>query len=220
MTKTQEINSLLIELHYFPCVSYFKLLSKYEKVFLEAEEHFIKQTYRNRTYILTSNKIDRLSIPVIHQDKKKPIKFLRIDYKQKWQLRHWRAIKSAYAKAPFFEYYADFFEKEIFANYETLWELNWNILSVCLRILDMPVILRQTDRYYKTEIAGNYFKSDLRNQLLPDLDTGIIHVKPYNQLFSSTFIKNLAILDLLFNEGPLSKQIILDSSVDFKTQNN
>ena len=114
MTETQEINSLLIELHYFPCVSYFKLLSAYEKVFLEAEEHFIKQTYRNRTYILTSNKIDRLSIPIIHEDKKKPIRLLSIDYKLKWQLRHWRAIQSAYAKAPFFEYYADFFEKEIF----------------------------------------------------------------------------------------------------------
>lgn len=212
MTEIEK-KDLLIELHYFPCVIYFSLLHKYENVCLEAQEHFIKQTYRNRAYILTSNKIDRLSVPIVHEDKKKPIRYLRIDYKQKWQQRHWRAIQSAYAKAPFFEYYGFMFEREIFKNHETLWELSTTILTLCLKILNLNIPVRQTDNYHKPETVNNSVFYDARNKITSDLNNGTIHAKSYNQLFSSTFIKNLSILDLLFNEGPSSKNILLESRI-------
>ena len=212
MTENKK-KDLLIELHYFPCVIYFTLLKNYNTIFFEAEEHFIKQTYRNRTYILTSNKIDRLSVPIVHEDKKKPLKLLRIDYKQKWQQRHWRAIRTAYSKAPFFEYYAFMFEKEIFTGYEKLWDLNTAVMTLCLKMLDINVLLRQTDKFYKADSVDSSIYMDARNKITPDLNNGTIHVKPYNQMFSSTFIKNLSILDLLFNEGPSSKKIIEESKI-------
>jgi len=204
---------LLIELHYFPCVIYFTLLQEYETVYLEAQEHFVKQTYRNRTYILTSNKIDRLSVPIVHEDKNKPINQLRIDYTQKWQQRHWRAIQSAYAKAPFFEYYAYLFEQEIFKNHKTLWQLSTSVLTLCLKILNINLSLRQTDNYNTSETVNKRVIYDVRNKITRELNNGTIHVKSYNQLFSSTFINNLSILDLLFNEGPSSKNILLESRI-------
>ncbi len=212
MTENRK-KDLLIELHYFPCVIYFTLLHEFNSVFLEAEEHFVKQTYRNRAYILTANKVDRLSVPIVHEDKRKPFKLLRIDYKQKWQQTHWRAIRSAYAKAPFFEYYAFMFEKEMFNNYETLWELNKSILTLCLKMLGLNMDLRQTDKFIKAKDVDSSKYYDARNKITPDLNNGTIHAKSYNQLFSSAFIENLSILDLLFNEGPASKKIIESSKI-------
>ena len=36
---------------------------------------------------------------------------VRIDYGQKWLNNHWRTIRSAYGKAPFFEHYCEDLEK-------------------------------------------------------------------------------------------------------------
>ncbi len=55
---------LLIELHYLPCIQYFTHLLEYEKVVLEADEHYPKQTYRNRCRVLTAQKVMTLSVPV------------------------------------------------------------------------------------------------------------------------------------------------------------
>ena len=55
----------IIELHYFPSVAFFKTIFQYQSIELEACENFQKQTYRNRCYILTSNKVDLLSVPVL-----------------------------------------------------------------------------------------------------------------------------------------------------------
>lgn len=210
------INEILIDLHYFPCIDYFTLINSCDELILEAEEHYVKQSYRNRTYILTSNKIDRLTVPIVHKDKKLPIEQLRIDYKQKWQDRHWRAIKTAYARAPFFEYYGYLFENLIFTSHEYLWQLNKEILTLCLKILNIEIKIRQTDKYihdYNSEKGGLL---DLRSKILPNRNSGIIHAKPYNQLFASTFIKNLSVLDLLFNEGPNAVQVLNENKILFE----
>lgn len=56
-----------IELHYLPCLAYMTLLTQGEqKLSFEVMEHFPKQTYRNRTYILGANGVEFLSVPVVH----------------------------------------------------------------------------------------------------------------------------------------------------------
>ncbi|HLL93336.1 MAG TPA: WbqC family protein, partial [Spirosoma sp.] len=55
---------LLIELHYLPCLDYIAGIGQFERVWLEAHEHYQKQSYRNRTYVLTANKVDVLTVPV------------------------------------------------------------------------------------------------------------------------------------------------------------
>jgi len=102
---------ILIELHYLPCLEYFIQLVQSENICLEAHENFQKQTYRNRFSILTANKIDTLSVPVLKSNSKQLIREVEIDYTQLWQKIHRRAIQSAYGKAPYYEYYADYFKQ-------------------------------------------------------------------------------------------------------------
>ncbi|MDW7693571.1 WbqC family protein [Flammeovirgaceae bacterium SG7u.111] len=201
----KEINTSLIELHYLPNVAFFTVMANSQKVILEAEENFQRQSLRNRAYIQTTNKVDRLTVPVIGARKPQKIKDIQIDYTEKWQNRHWRAITSAYANAPFFEHYEGAFYKIIYTNHRFLFELNLDLLTLCLKYLKLGTELSQTDSYQTDKPEGI---RDFRSVISDKSSGGIIHATPYHQLFTDNFIENLSVIDLLFNEGPNSKAII------------
>ena len=112
-THFQIFKLMTIDLQYLPSLEYFCAILNKNEFNLEAHEYFEKQSYRNRCRIQTTNKIDTLSVPVLNGNKKILIRDLKIDYSQDWTRRHWGAIHSAYGKAPFFEFYSEFF-KNIF----------------------------------------------------------------------------------------------------------
>lgn len=199
---------ILIDLQYLPNTTYFSLLAKANKIIIEKREHFVKQTFRNRTHILTPNGIDALSIPLLGSQKKIRIDEIEIDYNQKWKNRHWRAIKSAYGKAPFFEYYADFIQQEIYANRETLFELNLNLLTLCLKFLQIDTPIQFSSTFNKLAPSPLI---DLRSSIHPKKEftfSGKFEYMPYQQVFGNSFAQGLSIVDLLFSEGPNSGSII------------
>ena len=65
MTKSE----ICIELHYLGSLEFFTRLINSKKVILEVSDYFLKQTFRNRFYILGPNQIQMLTIPV-HNTKK------------------------------------------------------------------------------------------------------------------------------------------------------
>ncbi len=199
---------ILLDLQYLPNTTYFSLLAKAEKVIIEKHENFVKQTYRNRAHILTPNGVDTLSIPLIGSQKKIKISEIKIDHSQKWANRHWRAIKSAYGKAPFFEYYADYIKQEIYADHTTLFNLNLSLLTLCLKFLQIENPLAFTSSYQKISKTPI---TDLRSSIHPKKSfTSSIKIEyiPYQQVFGNSFVQNLSILDLLFAEGPNAGLII------------
>ncbi|MBO3699265.1 WbqC family protein [Roseivirga sp. E12] len=204
---------ILIESQYLPSVAYFVLLSHCEEAFIEGNENFEKQSYRNRCEIIGSNKVQSLSLPVHHGGRKVLIKDLTIDYKQKWSNNHWRAIQSAYGKAPFYDYYADYFESEIKANYSTLYQLNSRLLTLCLKLLKLDVKLAETSEYSKSPPEGLL---DFRSHIHPkkSLDS-LTWFKPqaYHQIFGKDFVPNMSILDLLFCMGPDALEVLYNSGV-------
>ena len=92
---------------YFGSIAYFKEVAKHEKVYIEAKEHFPKQSYRNRCDILGADGILTLSIPTKkHSGSKTPTDEVLLSVDENWQKRHWRSIMSAYQSAAFFDYYS------------------------------------------------------------------------------------------------------------------
>ena len=200
--------NLLIELQYLPNTIFFSFLAKSNSIVIEKNENFVKQSYRNRTQILTPNGIDSLSIPLIGSQKKIKIDQIKVDYQQKWTNRHWRAIKSAYGKAPFFEYYADYIKTEIYADRETLFELNLNLLTLCLKFLQIDTPIEFTSSYQKEAPASII---DLRSHIHPKKEFAPevnFEFTPYQQVFGNSFVQGLGILDLLFSEGPNAGSVI------------
>jgi hypothetical protein len=206
-------NKLLIELHYLPSLEYFVCLNKFEELILEINDHYVKQTYRNRCYILTSNKIAPLIIPVKEGNKKIKFKDIKIDYDQKWLMTHWRAIVSAYGKAPFFEFFAPYFHQSLFKKNEFLLDLNLQLLSVCLRLLKIKKVIKFTKNYEK---EAKIEIEDLRGQIHPKkmFEQNNFYKKfPYNQIFGKNFVSNLSIIDLLFCEGGNAGNILQKSTI-------
>lgn len=200
--------NILIDLQYLPNTLYFSLLATANKIIIERNENFVKQTYRNRTHILTPNGVDSLSIPLIGSQKKIQIDQIKIDHHQKWANRHWRAIKSAYGKAPFFEHYAGYIKKEIYAGHETLFILNLKLLTLCLKFLEIETRISFSTKYRKSYESSI---NDLRSSIHPKKEfvssSHCVYI-PYQQVFGSSFVQELSILDLLFSEGPNSGSII------------
>ena len=113
-------DTVLLSSTYFGPIQWYQKINRYPQVWIEQHEHFVKQTYRNRCIIPTTNGLQALSIPVTCPDNrqlsKTPFRDIRIADHGNWRHIHWNALCSAYGESPFFEYYQDdihpFFEKK------------------------------------------------------------------------------------------------------------
>ncbi|SMG25203.1 WbqC-like protein family protein [Marivirga sericea] len=201
-------NSILIELQYLPSIAFFTSLKGQEELMLEANEFFEKQTYRNRCHLLSSQQIEILTVPLQGANKKIKTRDIKIDNSQSWYKKHWRSIQTCYGKSPFFEFFADEFNPCFKRNYNYLWDLNLDLLTICLKITAQKIKITESGSYEK-QVSGNVM--DARSLIHPKKAaflTKFYQPAIYSQSFGNTFEPNLSIIDLLMNEGPNAKTII------------
>ena len=79
---------LLLTTTYLGPIDYFRQIYTAPKVVIEQNDHYTKQTYRNRCRIATSNHLLDLTIPVIRPKEKCPTKEIQISYKENWRINH------------------------------------------------------------------------------------------------------------------------------------
>lgn len=196
---------IVIETQYFPCLEFFSLIKNEKEILIDCYENFVKQTFRNRCYILSANGILPLSIPLIGVNKKIITKDIKIEYFQKWQNLHWKSITSAYNKSPYFEFYSDYIYDIIYSKHTYLIDLNHEILTFYQRFLQLDFQISYSDNYISNE--NNAFR-DMRTIIHPKKsfsDRNIHKSIPYTQTFGSKFASNLSILDLIFCMGSESQ---------------
>ncbi|AMM52686.1 WbqC-like family protein [Rufibacter sp. DG15C] len=190
---------LLTELHYHPSIVWFQKAVQADEILLESQEHYQKQSYRNRCHILTAQGVLPLTVPVKNGNKKIKALDVEIEYDQRWVDVHWRTIRSAYGNAPFFEFYADYIQAVYERKPSHLFQLNLELLRLYLKFLKLKTPVRLTESYETTYPAPVL---DLRNVLHPKREPDNLDIKKYAQVFGKQFAPNLSILDLLFNLGP------------------
>ncbi len=194
---------ILLSTSYFPPTHYMSLAAKAEKIIIEKEENYIKQTYRNRCYILTANGPIALSVPVIEGSLHKiKIKEIKIDYSKRWQNVHLRGIISSYSSAPFFDYFFDNVEKIINKNHKFLLDLNIDSLTTICEMMKIKVNVSYSTLFKPIGTDGR----DLRYFISPKNKNinSMFRFKSYQQVFSDRydFVPGLSTLDLIFNTGP------------------
>ena len=176
-------------------------------VYIEACEHYVKQSWRNRCRFYAADGAQTLNFPVCHEDFGIPISQMRIDWKTDWLTRHERAIISAYRTSPYFEYYQDELFAILDSRPELMLDFNTQILKFFLRKTGIPADIRFTSEWEAVTIEGHKV-TDLREAIHPKRPNSILKdlglERPYWQVFSPKygFIPGLSIMDLLFSEGP------------------
>ncbi len=191
----------VLPIGYFPPISYIAYLLR-DEVRIEAKEHFVKQSLRNRCTILGANGPLHLLVPKQKSNIRQFMDASVIYNETDWKTLHWRSLESAYRKSPYFEFYEDdihaFFQKQ----HTKHLALGIESTQLICGLLDIEFNVELTDEYV-TEFDG----LDLRNAWNKQeyaKNQPVESFESYIQVFSDRqkFIPDLSILDLLFCQGP------------------
>ncbi len=187
---------------YLPSIAmFYDILSAVseKKYALNTEEVFVKQTFRNRTFILSSQGIQILTVPVIKKTGQKT-KDVKIFNSLKWQDNHWKTLKTCYNNSPFFLHYSDEIKKIYERNFVFLLDLNNEFLSFLFDKFDKikfdKIKLKNTRNLYGQ--SDENFTQDFAQDFTQDFTLPYITTFESNKHIS---IKQLSVLDLLFNTG-------------------
>ena len=211
----KNIQSLIIENQYFPCVNYINTLFQFSNIKIEQYEAYQKMSFRNRSVVAGSNGVVDLSVPLENgRNQRQLMKDVRISHLGNWQVQHFRTIESCYSRSPYFEYYRDGVWDLLQKKQPFLLDLNLAILDWLQKVLKFTGQVSLTEGYEK-----NYPEkvADLRNRFLPknrlEQEMGF----RYTQVFENRigFQPNLSILDLLFCCGPIAKKLLEDNKLSF-----
>ena len=201
----------LIHPTYFPSISHFSTMAKSNLVTFEVEDHYQKQTNRNRTYIYSPNGIQLLNIPVKHsKESHQKTKDVRLETAFDWQKQHFKSLEAAYRTSPFFEYFEDAIQPIFTKKHTFLMDLNLETIAIVTKCLGMKLVYTKTTEYFH-EVPDFV---DFRKLADGKKDTS--KFEPYTQVFGDKhgFLNNLSILDLLFNEGRFALNYLKEQQIN------
>lgn len=192
------MNALLATTYFGP-VQWYQKLYRADSVIIDADETFMKQSFRNRCYIAAANGVQALTVPI---ERARLTRDVRISDHGDWRRIHWNAITSAYGESPFFEYYQDDLRPFYERRWDFLYDFNEAIRQTVCELIDIRPHLLSLISHLSS--SSTDFRSAINpKHPAPDVDFA---AKPYYQVYAMRygFQPNLSVLDLLLNMGPES----------------
>ena len=191
---------ILIYPSYFPSIATMVAMAKADKITLETQDNYQKQTYRNRTYIAHSNGKLILNIPIRHSKstRHQKTKDVTPENNFSWLTEHWKSIQVAYRTSPYFEFYEDDLAPLFKEPVLKLQDFNIQILETIAELIGLETQILTSNVFDKhTQLQDMRHLANCKKEPSYNFDT-------YHQVFEGNHgrIENLSILDLLFNEGP------------------
>lgn len=224
---------------YLPWLGLFHKIALAETFVYFDQVQYLPKDWMNRNKIRTKSGSIWLTVPVLRKGYR-DLKTSEIEINNSidWQKKHLRSISLNYKKSPYFENYIPFFEDVYSRKWKFLGELNEYMLKWFLDELGIKVnFLNANDFKFQGEksslilnmckelnastyIFGTLGKDYADVQEFEKNDIGLIfqnynHPK-YSQLYRE-FISHMSVIDLLFNHGPKSLEIILSNNISQKS---
>lgn len=221
--------------NYLPWLGYFyKIINCDVFVFLDSVQ-YTKNSFINRNKIKTPQGAIWLTVDVLAKGKYgQSIRETKINNSVLWQEKHWKSLCQNYARALHIDTYRGYLEGIYLQPWEYLADLNEMLVRACCKALGISHVefIRASDLNVSgegTELLINICKRAGADTYLSgfggadymdedsfrksDIKLKYYDFKhpAYRQLWGE-FIPNLSIIDLLFNEGERSLQILKDSA--------
>jgi hypothetical protein len=190
--------------------------------------------FNNRNKIKTHSGEIWLSVPVESKNHfSKSVGDIRI-VQDGWPRKHFKSVSMAYQKAPYFRDYIGQLEEVLIAqSFETLSALNLAILRLAMRNLEIHTpIVKASDYSFKgaksdlvldmcVQLKADVYIFGAQGRDYADVESFRVRgVEPhfqdyrhprYRQLHGE-FQPYMSIIDLLFNEGPRSREIVMSGN--------
>lgn len=219
---------------YLPWLGYFELIKSSDIYIVLDHVQFNRQSWQHRNKIKSNKGIHMLTVPVMRKDKWNKIKDVRISYNNNPDIlkHHWNIIKDFYHKSTYLQNYEKSFENIFNKKYTYIRDLNVAIIDNICDILDIhkkkvySSDLKLNDENMSTEdkLINLCKKMNITHMYEPAGGKLFLNPKPfsdngiylefqnivhpvYNQLYGE-FISYISIIDMLFNEGNNSINIL------------
>lgn len=229
----QPVQNIVVSAHqpnFMPWLGFFIKMKLADKFILANDVQFSKHDYTNRVRIKTATGPQWLTVPVFTRGKgPQQIRDVRIDNSQNWQKKQIRTLQHHYKYTPFFDHYIPDLQKYLDKDWEFLLDLNMQLIEFFRHELSLKTPIHfgsdfnvpegPTERIVKlvqktggtTYLAGESSRTYLNQQYFKDNHIQLkfhsfIHPE-YHQI-GNDFIPGLSIIDLLFNEGPNTLNVL------------
>lgn len=222
--------------NYLPWIGLFSKICKAEIFVVMDIAQLGNTSVTHRNKIRTNEGSMYLTIPISKRYVGNRISEVELPSDKKWQQTHWTALYHSYAKTKYFSLYREFFEELYQKDFRYLTDINIAVISYLLKCFDINVgiikasefnidpHLQKTDLLIATlksvggdvYISGPSGKGYLEPQKFEQNDIDLkyfeFHHPVYQQRFPG-FIPEMSAVDILFNMGPQSGEIIRSSGV-------
>jgi hypothetical protein len=222
---------------FFPWLGYFDRMAASDLFVILDHVQFERRNYQNRTLIRLEDESRWLTVPVVQLSQKEKIIDKRVDNPADvtgarwWGPNSFNTLKYAYRKAPFFDDYASRLREIFAARWEKLLDLNMATLEFMREKLEIttPMMRSSTlqpegqrsgllldicQKVGATAFLGGmggsrgYLDLDAFNAAKMGVRWQDFAHPVYTQPGMAPFIKGLSALDLLFNCGARSAEIL------------
>ena len=219
---------------YLPWLGLFHKIALADTFCFFDDVQYLKKDWNNRNKIKTPQGPLWLTVPVLTTGhREKSLREIEINNTVDWRRKHWRSLSANYSKARYFSRYAEFFEDVYGREWKYLAELNEHMLKWFLKELDINVAFckasehnfkgaksglildmckkLKADTYIFGALGKDYAKEEEFTRAGVKVEFQDYHHPAYTQLHGN-FLPYMSIVDLMFNCGERSLEIIMSGN--------
>lgn len=218
--------------NYLPYLGFFEKAYNSDFFILYDTTQFKKNDWQNRNKICTPKGWDWITVPVVHEFGLR-IMDTKISNPAKSLIKNWRALQTNYGRAPYFKKYSARLEEIYSANYEIISDFNTDLILAIsenlglktkfVRSSEFPTLESKStealidmtkivgaDTYISGTEGINYMDMDLWNSTGLKIEFQHYTHPVYKQFNNHEFQSHMCALDLLFNYGDESLDVLLN----------
>lgn len=224
---------MLVAIHqpeHLPWIGFFEKMLRADLFVLLDDVQFSKGDFQNRNRVKGAGGAQWLTVPVAHRFPQRINEVLVTG--NNWQAKHWKTLRSCYARAAHFETFSPLFEDFYRRSWRKLADLNVAAIELIARSLgiekkwvmasELKVSGQKSELvleicktlgasgYYSGRTGSTYLNQDEFRRAGVEIIVQNFNHPVYEQLFMRErgFVPNLSALDLLFNCGARGLELL------------